>query len=165
MTVAATSVAAYRSLDLQQSEEALMRLVHLHFPFPTSFTRKELAAKTGWEINRICGRVNSLVEKGYLKEYPQIRDGGHLLSVAPPKQPEKGHGSAPLSASHNSGGGAVTPAAGPADYPFPTTTLWGGEVVEVVSERLAHWRPDRPDSPLYTEVIVRPIRGRPGRAA
>lgn len=85
MTVADTSLTAYRSLDLQQSEQALMRLVHMHFPFPRSFTRKELSAKTGWEINRIAGRVNGLVAKGYIKEYDQTRDGSHLLSVAPPK--------------------------------------------------------------------------------
>lgn len=85
MGVRETSLSAYRSLDLQHSESELMRLVHLHYPYPAQFTRKELGERVRWTINRICGRVNSLVEKGYLEEHEQTRDGGHLLSIAQPK--------------------------------------------------------------------------------
>lgn len=91
MTVAATSLEAYRSLDdsgrLQEQEAKLMRLVHRHFPLPSRFTRKELQAATGWTINVIAGRCNGLVRKGFLTEYPQTRDGGHLLSISQSSQP------------------------------------------------------------------------------
>lgn len=87
MGVRETSLLAYRGIDLLKSEADLMRLVHLHYSRAAQFTRKELSAKTGWEINRICGRVNALVQKGYLTEYEQTRDGGHLLSIKPAAPP------------------------------------------------------------------------------
>jgi hypothetical protein len=48
MTARDTSLSAFRSLDLQGQERALMLLIHEHYPFPRSFTRKELAARTRW---------------------------------------------------------------------------------------------------------------------
>ena len=82
-----TSLDAYRALEdsgaLQSQERMLMIFIHRLFPNCERFTRKELATKTNWTINRVTGRVFSLIEKGFLTEYPEIRDGGHLLSVAP----------------------------------------------------------------------------------
>src|SRR3990167_3154890 len=79
----------YRALEdsgaLQDQEKRLMRQIHRHYPFPSKFTRKELAETVAWTINVICGRVNSLVKKGFLAEYPQTRDGGHLLSIRHPQ--------------------------------------------------------------------------------
>lgn len=127
MTARDTSLEAFKSLDLQGQETALMRLVHIHFPY-SRFTRKELSAKTGWTINRVCGRVFSLIEKGYLTEYPQIRDGGHLLSVS-------------------------QPTAKTAPGPAPEKPAGTGR--EVVSEKLVTtW--DRQGKPFqYVSVIVR----------
>jgi len=86
MSVRETSLEAYRALGdagrLQEQEATLMRLVHRHFPLPARFTRKELAAATGWTINVVTGRVFSLVQKGYLTEMTQTRDGGHLLKIS-----------------------------------------------------------------------------------
>jgi len=163
MSVRETSLDAYRALEssgsLQDQEWALMRLVHLHFPLPARFTRKELAMKTGWTINRICGRVFSLLEKGYLAEQPEIRDGGHLLRIsestdaataqpAPEKRvtddsPEK-PGSSRAAVLHI-----------------------GGQALEVVDERLVHAhgrsREGKPISFSYTAVTVR--EQKPRRAA
>jgi hypothetical protein len=84
MTARDTSLEALQSLDLQAQEEELLRLIRYHFQLGR-FTRKELAMRTGWTINRITGRVFSLVSKGALIEHGQTRDGGHLLSIAQSK--------------------------------------------------------------------------------
>lgn len=76
-----TSLAALSQVDLQAQETELMRLIRYHYQVG-KFTRKELASRTGWTINVICGRVFTLVKKGLLTEYPQTRDGAHLLSVS-----------------------------------------------------------------------------------
>lgn len=81
MTARDTSLAALNSIDLQAQENELLALIRYHFQLGR-FTRKELAMRTGWTINRICGRVHSLREKGALTEYDRTRDGSHLLSIA-----------------------------------------------------------------------------------
>lgn len=67
---------------LQRREKELMLEIYRWFD-GKQFTRKELARAAGWEINRVTGRVLSLIEKGFLIELPEIRDKGHLLCIAP----------------------------------------------------------------------------------
>ena len=85
MSVRETSLEAYRALEnsgtLQRREREVILAVHRHFPFPLSFTRKELARAMGWEINRVTGRVLTLIEKRYLTELTERKDGGYLVRV------------------------------------------------------------------------------------
>jgi hypothetical protein len=84
-----SSLGAYRSVDLQQREREVMLACHRHFPAPARFTRKELAKALGWEINRVTGRVLTLIERGFLTEHDDTRDGGHLLSITQPNEPSR----------------------------------------------------------------------------
>ena len=85
MSARDTSLRAYHELEdsglLQDQERELMRVIWLHFPWPTKFTRKELKNVSRWEINVIAGRTNGLVKKKFLTEFPETRDGGHLLQI------------------------------------------------------------------------------------
>lgn len=80
-----TSMQAYDSLRdsgmLQRREREVMLGVYRFFD-GKDFTRKELAHAMGWEINRITGRVLTLIEKKFLDELETKRDGGHLLRIA-----------------------------------------------------------------------------------
>jgi hypothetical protein len=102
MTARDTSLEALNSIDLQAQENELLSLIRYHFQLGR-FTRKELAARTGWTINRVTGRVFSLIEKGALTEYPQTRNGGHLLSIAQPSERAAGSAARP----HRDGGHTV----------------------------------------------------------
>ena len=81
-----SSLDAYDNLrdsgTLQRREREVMLAAYAHF-YAKAFTRKELARAMGWEINRITGRVLTLIEKKYLQELSDRRDGGHLLQIAP----------------------------------------------------------------------------------
>lgn len=46
------------------------------------FTRRDLAHAMGWEINRITGRVLTLIERGELEELDERRDGSALIRIA-----------------------------------------------------------------------------------
>ncbi|ABR90920.1 Hypothetical protein mma_2214 [Janthinobacterium sp. Marseille] len=72
--VAATSIAALHSFDastLQAKEHEVMTL----FLWPILYqggkeemTREQIAEALGWKESAVCGRVNSLVDKGWLQE-------------------------------------------------------------------------------------------------
>jgi len=81
MTVRPTSLAAYDALPLQRREAEVLTAVAAHFTGAT-FTRKELARAMGWEINRITGRVLTLIDRGEIEELAERRDGGYLLRLA-----------------------------------------------------------------------------------
>ena len=68
MTVAETSLSAYRNVELTLREHDVMLMVHKFYGDGRWFTRAELANSMGWAINRITGRVVDLIEKGYLEE-------------------------------------------------------------------------------------------------
>ncbi len=75
-----TSKDAYVRLELQPLERRIMLFFH---DTGRAWTRKEVSAHTGLAINNVCGRINSLVKKGYLQELETRRDGGYLLQVMP----------------------------------------------------------------------------------
>lgn len=68
-----TSRNAYHSLDLNESEKKVMGWFHSQ-PNGSSFNRREISHRSGIPINAVCGRVNALVEKGYLEELDVERD-------------------------------------------------------------------------------------------
>lgn len=76
-----TSLAAFDRVPLQRREREVMDAVRRLFGSRT-WTRKELARAMGWEINRITGRVLSLIERGELEELDERRDGAHLVRLA-----------------------------------------------------------------------------------
>lgn len=61
------SMQAYQSVDLDRREREVLTHIQSHFP-SAEFTRAELADSMGWAINRICGRIVSLRNKGLLSE-------------------------------------------------------------------------------------------------
>ena len=67
--MAETSLAAYHSLPpkdyLQPKELEVMRLFRNEC---LKLTREQIAARLGWKVAAVCGRVNSLVTKGKLEE-------------------------------------------------------------------------------------------------
>jgi DNA-binding MarR family transcriptional regulator len=82
-----TSLDAYHSLEdrglLQPMERRVMLVFH---STRGQHTRKELSALCHMPINAVCGRVNSLVKKGFLEELPERRDGGYLLRIKQAQQ-------------------------------------------------------------------------------
>ena len=85
MTVRAASLEAYTRLErtgnLQRREAEVLLAAFQHFG-AWQFTRKELARAMGWEINRVVGRVFTLVERGTIEELAGRRDGSGLLRIA-----------------------------------------------------------------------------------
>ncbi len=72
-SVAPTSLSAFRSLsvdDLQAREREIMLLMVDGYPR----TRREIADALQWRDGPTCGRVNSLVAKGWLEEHGERRD-------------------------------------------------------------------------------------------
>ncbi len=68
--IAETSLQAFRSFDpddLQKKEKAVMALF-VGAEVPLSLTREQIAGRLNWKESAVCGRVNSLVEKGWLQE-------------------------------------------------------------------------------------------------
>lgn len=69
MSIADTSIDAYdehrESGRLGEQQRRLMEWLHLN---PGEYTRSELAKRTGIRLSSICGRVNELIELGYLEE-------------------------------------------------------------------------------------------------
>lgn len=67
--IADTSLEAYRehrdSGELGAQQRKIMIFYHLE---GGEFTRSELAEKIGMRLSSVCGRVNELVELGYLAE-------------------------------------------------------------------------------------------------
>jgi predicted ArsR family transcriptional regulator len=75
INIAHTSLAAYDSFsgkDLQRKEREVMAL----FASGTRMTREQIAIRLEWKEASVCGRVNSLVAKGYLSEI----DGGKTIA-------------------------------------------------------------------------------------
>ena len=85
MNVRETSLHAYDALrcgpKLQRREVEVLTACVAHFS-GKSFTRRELAQAMGWEINRITGRVLTLIERGELEELDERRDGSALIRIA-----------------------------------------------------------------------------------
>lgn len=137
MSVRETSLEAYRELDrsgrLQGQERDLMLHAWRLFPPPVKFTRRELkdALKNepGWEWNVISGRCTKLVAKKFLIEYPETRDGGHLLSINSGETEARGQAPSP---GKPGDGAASSSCALPA--PAASMTLHDGTPVEVVRE-------------------------------
>lgn len=73
MPIRETSAAAYHSLDINESEKKVMRWFHSQPP-GARFNRRMVSVRSGIPVNAVCGRVNALVEKGYLEELPAERD-------------------------------------------------------------------------------------------
>lgn len=44
-------------------------------------TRAELARRTGLRLSCICGRVNELIQRGYVKEHMKVPDPDTLKNV------------------------------------------------------------------------------------
>lgn len=63
-----TSLRAFRSVELAESERLVMQGAYKNWPDGQWFTRGELAKRMEWPINRITGRVFTLLEKGYLQQ-------------------------------------------------------------------------------------------------
>lgn len=87
MTVRQTSREAYRSIEsqLNAKQRQVMLCVYARFGGRT-FTRKQLGAALGWEINRVTGRVLELIGKRYLEEHGTTVENGRksaLLRVRP----------------------------------------------------------------------------------
>jgi len=84
MSVRETSREAYdrltRTGNLQRREAEVLLGAFTHF-HDGPFTRKELAHAMGWEINRITGRVLTLIQRGTLVELSARRDGSALLMI------------------------------------------------------------------------------------
>ena len=72
MTARDTSAQAYRSLDLTESEQKVMRW--LHSRPDQAFNRRQISVLSGIPINCVAGRIFSLLEKGYIEELPAERD-------------------------------------------------------------------------------------------
>lgn len=68
-----TSRTAYHSLDLNESEKRVMAFMH-SLPNGTALNRRQISERSRIPINCVAGRVNALVEKGYLEELPAERD-------------------------------------------------------------------------------------------
>lgn len=66
--MAETSLRAFRSVELAESERAVMQGAYKNWPDGQWFTRAELAKRMEWPINRVTGRVLTLLEKGYLQQ-------------------------------------------------------------------------------------------------
>lgn len=77
-----TSRDAYQHIkrDLQRREVEVLTAAWAHFKGKT-FTRKDIARALGWEINRVTGRVLTLIERGELQELEERRDGSYLLQI------------------------------------------------------------------------------------
>ncbi|MDE1999936.1 MAG: hypothetical protein KGI52_13550 [Burkholderiales bacterium] len=71
--VAPTSLSAFRSLSVDELQDR-EREVMLLMADGVSRTRREIADALNWRDGPTCGRVNSLVTKGWLEEHGERRD-------------------------------------------------------------------------------------------
>lgn len=85
MPVRDTSREAFEELTrtghLQKQEAEVMLAAYRLFQDRT-FTRRELSELSQIPVNCVCGRVNSLVERGMLEELAERRGKSHLLRIA-----------------------------------------------------------------------------------
>lgn len=76
MTVASTSIAAYRDLQARDQLNPQQSRIVAHFALhPAPLTRAELAALISMKLQSVCGRVNELIEAGVLVEDPARKCG------------------------------------------------------------------------------------------
>lgn len=68
MTVAQTSINAYREHRASGKVGAQAKAILDFMNLGESYSRRELHVLTGLELSSICGRVNELLEMGMLKE-------------------------------------------------------------------------------------------------
>ncbi len=85
MSVRETSLAAYESIEssLSAKQREVMLVMH---GAQAPLTRKQIAKRLGWEINRVTGRVLECIEKGFLEEHGTTVENGrtaHLVRVKP----------------------------------------------------------------------------------
>jgi hypothetical protein len=71
MTVALTSLIAYEEHKEAGKIGAQAQLILDRMQFGVDYSRRELIKLTGLELSSICGRVNELLHKGFLKELDQ----------------------------------------------------------------------------------------------
>ena len=72
-SVAPTSLSAFRSLSVDELQDR-EREVMLLMADGVSRTRREIADALAWRDGPTCGRVNSLVTKGWLEERGERKD-------------------------------------------------------------------------------------------
>lgn len=67
-----TSLEAYESIrdDLQPKEMVVFGIIKMNQPC----SNQHIAMALGWEINRVTGRTNSLVEKGVVIAYDKAKN-------------------------------------------------------------------------------------------
>jgi hypothetical protein len=68
MTVAQTSINAYREHRASGKVGAQAKAILDFMNLGESYSRRELHVLTGLELSSICGRVNKLLKMGMLKE-------------------------------------------------------------------------------------------------
>lgn len=92
MSVATTSIQAYREHRDSGKVSGQARRILDSMLGGVSYSRRELAEHTGLELSSICGRVNELVAAGLLEETPTRRCRITGKSVHPvrrvPSQPD-----------------------------------------------------------------------------
>lgn len=82
MSVRDTSLAAYRSLDLNVGHRKVLAAFE-HGPGTLELTRQDIADRTGMKLQTVCGRVNELLHEfspPKLEELP-ARNGKHPLRL------------------------------------------------------------------------------------
>jgi len=70
MTVASTSINAYKEHRASGKLGAQAQEIFNAMQFNVTYSRRELVKLTGLELSSVCGRVNELVSIGLLIEMP-----------------------------------------------------------------------------------------------
>ena len=70
MTVANTSINAYKEHRASGKLGNQAREIFNAMQFNVTYSRRELVKLTGLELSSVCGRVNELVSSGLLMEMP-----------------------------------------------------------------------------------------------
>lgn len=63
MTIAATSLAAYQTVKVNQNESIVLDVVRRHEPI----TNQQIAKVLGWSESRVTGRTNALCTKNFIR--------------------------------------------------------------------------------------------------
>lgn len=90
MTVRQVSREAYRSIESQLNEKQRQVMLCVYAKFGAAdahFTRRQLGAALGWEINRVTGRVLELIGKRYLEEDGFTHENGRKAMLLRIRQP------------------------------------------------------------------------------
>ena len=89
MTVRATSLAAYDTVDLSARQAEVLEAARECFLLlGAPFSDTDLAKLLNWPINRITPRRGELVKRGYIEEAGEVlRDGRHVIGWKPRFKP------------------------------------------------------------------------------